>query len=169
MDHLTLQFRKGDNKPSTLTCVRPDGSRTWTRLHPGIEIHDFAHYAVESELRFRNAFYGTIAKGFDIGDFEIQREQRPVELLPHNLSLEAHQTEHIVNLLQIHHGNPSKDFDFIDTLKDILEDKEIDFPEALNEERLDKVFNRLTELLRDWENLRPGESLELNFEIPLNS
>ncbi len=161
---MIIKFRKGIDKPGTLTCVRPDGSTTWTKLHPGIEMHDFAHFVVETELGFPNAFYGIVAKGFDIGDFELPREQRPVALKPVNLPVEALQTEHIVNLLQTRFPNSNQDLDFITTLKNILTEKEIDFPKVLDQEKLNRINERLRDLLFKWNELENGGTLELEFD-----
>ena len=51
---MVIRFKKGKNrpkhKPDTLTCIRDDGSVTWTHLHRGFVQHDFAHYVVERTL-----------------------------------------------------------------------------------------------------------------------
>ncbi|MEO0573450.1 MAG: hypothetical protein AAF039_17240 [Bacteroidota bacterium] len=96
---MEIQFKKLINKPSTLTCVRIDGPTTWIKLYPGIEAHDLAHYAVETALEFQDAFYGMVAKGSNMEDFELPRDIRPETVLPQNLSEEALITEHLVNLI----------------------------------------------------------------------
>lgn len=161
---MLIKFKKGEDKPTTLTCIRTDGSMTWTIVHPGMEIHDFAHFVVETELGFTDAFYGIIAKGFDIEAFELPREQRPEALIPANLPVRAHQTEHIVNLLQINFSNTDEPLDVISTLRNILTAQNIDFPEALNQERLDQINKRLKALLLEWKALKRGETLEIVFD-----
>ena len=68
---MKIQFKKENHKPSILTCTRTDGSTTWVKMYPGFEAHDLGHYAVETVLKFENAFYGMIAKGSNIEDFEM--------------------------------------------------------------------------------------------------
>ena len=96
---MVIRFKKGKNqwkhKPDTLTCIRDDGSITWTHLHRGFVHHDFAHYVVETTLGFENAFFGIVAKGRDIPDFSEPKAKRPFEI-----PKEAMDTEPIVALLQ---------------------------------------------------------------------
>ena len=66
---LRIQLKKGRDGPSTLTCVRADGSRTWGSEHPFFPLHDLTHCAVESVFGFDQAFFGLIARGWEIDDF----------------------------------------------------------------------------------------------------
>jgi hypothetical protein len=58
---------------AVLRCERADGSVTWQR-HPEknsrfFPPHDLTHFAVETTLGFRHAFYGLVADGWDLSDF----------------------------------------------------------------------------------------------------
>src|SRR5581483_4280261 len=58
---------------AVLRCERADGSVTWQR-HPAknsrfFPPHDLTHYAVETTLGLRQAFYGLVADGWDLSDF----------------------------------------------------------------------------------------------------
>ena len=58
---------------AVLRCERADGSVTWQR-HPEknsrfFPPHDLTHYAVETTLGLREAFYGLVARGWDLSDF----------------------------------------------------------------------------------------------------
>jgi hypothetical protein len=56
------------DKTDLLRCLRADGSATSTPMpRQGILPHDLIHYAVESTLGWRDAFYGIVAGGADIG------------------------------------------------------------------------------------------------------
>ena len=158
-----IQFTKGNAKPSTLKCIRKDGSSTWTRIQPAIEFHDLAHYVVETELGFAQAFYGLVASGHNIEDFELPREERPDALLPANLPPEALQTEHIVNLLQVGQSQTDAQMDFLETLRNILDENNIKFPEKLDAKTLQSIQLRLKGLLLSWKQLEPGDSLQLTF------
>jgi hypothetical protein len=59
----------------SLTAVRPNGSRTWSRLHPFFPAHDLLHYAVETTLGFHEAFFGLLAAGWAIDDFSRPAEE----------------------------------------------------------------------------------------------
>src|SRR5437773_9860909 len=65
-----IQIKKGRDGPATLACLRSDGTRTWGKEHPFFPVHDITHYAVESVLAFDQAFFGLIATGWSIDDFE---------------------------------------------------------------------------------------------------
>lgn len=160
---LILQFRKGSNKSSTLTCIRDDGTSTWTKLHPGIEDHDLAHYAVEMELGFTKAFYGMIHQGFEVGDFGLPREQRPAALIPANMAPEAQQTELIVNLLQTEYWNTGQYPNFLETLREMHEDKQVPFPEELTKDRVEMIREKYHALVAQWRKLSPNDILELEF------
>jgi len=162
---MIITLKKGKHKPSTLSCTRTDGSVSWTKLQRGVETHDLAHFVIETSLGFTDAFYGIIARGFDISDFELPREQRPRALIPANLPEQAIQTEYIVNLLQVEFFNSGENPDFINTLKNTLAEKNIHFPENLDQHALENIRIRFGELLMQWESLAEGETMELEFNI----
>ena len=65
---LIVTRRGRTDKYDDLRCVRRDGSATGCAMpRQGILPHDLVHYVVESTLGWRNAFYGMIAGGTDIG------------------------------------------------------------------------------------------------------
>lgn len=73
MTALTIRLKKQTDSSVVLTCVRGDGTTSWqrneganARFFPG---HDLTHLAAESVLRVENAFYGLVARGWDIADF----------------------------------------------------------------------------------------------------
>ena len=150
-------------KPSVLTIQRTDGSSTWAKLHRGLETHDLAHFAVESKLGYTHAFYGIIDKGYNIGDFELPREQRPIEVRPENLHKEAIITEHIVNLLEIELLNSGWNDNFLSELKIILTDNGLSFPEHLNDDTLNEIRTTYHDLYNKWLVLEEGQEISLDF------
>jgi len=64
-----IKLKKGKDGPSTLACIRSDGSATWAKLHPFFPLHDLTHCSVESVLGFDEAFFGLVASGWDIDAF----------------------------------------------------------------------------------------------------
>jgi len=89
---MLIQLKKGRDGPSTLACVRADGTRTWAREHPFFPLHDLTHFAVESVLGFDEAFFGLIAAGWEIDDFA---KPGAGARMPHQAVL----AEHIVGVL----------------------------------------------------------------------
>src|SRR5207237_7810377 len=59
---LTIQFTKRTDGAAVLKCIRDDGSVTWQRVDDKqaafFPLHDLTHYAVETELGFRQGFFG---------------------------------------------------------------------------------------------------------------
>ena len=85
MPPLRILFAKAKDPSAqdVLTCIRQDSSRTWSKLHAAFPIHDMTHYAVETELKAANGFFGLLAQGWDITDFGIpeKRAKMPLEAL----------------------------------------------------------------------------------------
>ena len=133
-------------------CERPDGSFTFSRMKHAMVFHDLAHFIVESELGFTRAFYGLLAKGYTIQDFELPRDKRPQALMPANLPEESLQTEHLVNLLQVHALQPSQTA-IPEQLAQILREKNLSYPKALTPERLGKIQTELQTLWPRWKAL----------------
>lgn len=156
---MVIRFKKGKNrtrhKPDTLTCIRADGSVTWTHLHRGFVYHDFAHYVVETTLGFADAFFGLVAKGYDIPDFSVPKGSRPFPV-----PREAIETEPIVALLQA---------DMLERLgrsgasDGIFRDHRADLPVGITDAQLAAMRQELGILLERWDALRPGESMTLRF------
>ncbi|MDP9178723.1 MAG: hypothetical protein M3O61_13655, partial [Gemmatimonadota bacterium] len=74
MPDLLIRIKKNKDSSASLACVRADGSTTWQRQDGQLGVffppHDLTHYAIEAVLGYRNAFYGLIADGWEISDFD---------------------------------------------------------------------------------------------------
>ncbi len=155
---MLAQLKKGRDSRSTLTCVRPDGSRTWSKLHPHLPFHDITHYAVESMLGFREAFFGLVASGWSLAAFadRDERQRMPVEAL---------WAEHIVGLLDLERGTghmlPVADFN--EALSTALACHAIAAFRPLEERELTSIRQLRGELHGRWLALAPGGTLALPF------
>lgn len=67
---MQIQLKNGKDGRPNLACVRADGSRTWAKVHPFFPVHDLTHCAVESVFGFTEAFFGLVASGREIDDFQ---------------------------------------------------------------------------------------------------
>lgn len=153
---MVIYFKKGKHqwkrKPHTLTCVRDDGSVTWTQLPRGIVQHDFAHYVIETTLGLKNAFLGLVAKGYDIPDFNQPKAKRPFEIPKEAINIEP-----IVALLQA---------DMLDDGTEpngIFRDYSASLPINVTDAQLTVMRQGLQKLLQQWRDLQPGESMTLQF------
>ena len=90
--NLHLRLKRHTDASASLTLTRSDGSVTWQRQKGSLALvfpqHDLTHYAVETTLGYRGAFYGLVADGWEISDFAkpwprgpIPVEAREVEML----------------------------------------------------------------------------------------
>lgn len=155
---MIIRLAKGRGRPDSLTCIREDGSTTWTRLHPNMAAHDLAHLAVETVLGFQHAFYGMVARGTNITDFELPKAERP------EMPTEAIQAEYIVGLLQTEPLNGKPYDDFPGALRAICKERSVEFPTFLTSKAADQIRTKWRTLLRQWYDLEEGERLEFRFE-----
>lgn len=163
--NVLLRFRKEAGKPTVFTFRRSDGSLTWSKLGNLPIEHDLAHYAVETTLQCKEAFFGLLDQGFTADDFELPREKRPMALLPVNLPLEAQQVEHIVGRLQTEllcGLNP----DFIADLRQTLALNGLAYPEPLTSQTLADIRVMFLDLICRWQALAPGGQLDLPLAMP---
>ncbi len=161
---LRIQFKR-KNAGTVLTVFRADGTTTWSALHPGLEIHDLAHYVIERTLALDDAFFGILSQGYAIQDFELPRAQRPAALLPANLPVTALQVEHLVNLLlterQAGHVFP----DFRHQLATILIRSDLPMLETLTEHHLQLIRQQLEDLWLTWRAIPVGGVLDLSLAV----
>ena len=157
MPDLLVRLKKGADGDSVLSCLRSDGSATWQR-NDGVRgrffpLHDLTHFAVETVLKHRRGFFGSVADGWDLEDFG---SPWPCGPLPEDMD----PGEAIVGLLDIERSQgvrlPAATFHEI-------------YPDSmalrlLSDDDLDRVRARRTELISLWEALPAGDTLELRFD-----
>lgn len=51
---MVIQLKKGRDGPSTLACVRADGSRTWGKEHSFFPLHDLTRFKPLTEAQLAN-------------------------------------------------------------------------------------------------------------------
>ena len=155
---MTIAFSKKENKQHTLTCTRTDGSQTWMQVSDFFVAHDLMHYATETVLQYKDAFYGMLNRAINITDFEKPKSQRTVVL-----SEQAIIAEHLVNLLLIEHNQGAMaDFNETLLLSFAADNPEIK-PPVVSEEMYKKIHNIFNEQINKWYKLATGETLVLNF------
>ena len=159
---VTLRFAiKRDGTP-VLSVTRRDGSVAWQRQKHFFPVHDLGHYAVESVLGLRQAFWGMMADGWDFADFGTPWPRGPMPNLPEALLAEviagwldnfAHSIQddecgaadlnaHLAGYCA-QHGHPA--------------------PRAVSADELARIQTMRADLARRWHALAPGEAMELRF------
>jgi hypothetical protein len=147
---------------AVLKCMRDDGTNTWQKVEGKqaafFPLHDLTHYAVESELGIRDAFYGLIAQGWDIDD-TTGKEARGA--LPEIAIF----VENVVGTLDAERGSGSRwtAEEFNESCARFAANGGRAAPRALTDEELARIRRRRAELLAQWSALPPGQALELEF------
>ena len=157
---MIIQLKKGKNAPSTLACIRADGTRTWGKLHPFFPVHDLTHCVAESVLRFQEGFFGLVASGWDIDDFVVKGAAK-------RLPLQAGWAESIVGILDLERGTGRllSPGEFNEALAESLRGQNFAAFRALTEEELVRVRTLRDELSGRWRALPPGDTLQVEFPI----
>ena len=159
---LTLRFAiKRDGTP-VLSVTRRDGSVAWQRQRHSFPVHDLGHYAVESVLGLRQAFWGMMADGWDFADFGTPWPRGPMPNVPEAL------------LAEVTAG-------WLDTFAHAVRDDESGAaelnaylvgyaaqhgeppPRAITPDELARIRTMRAELARRCHALAPGEVMELRF------
>jgi hypothetical protein len=156
---MLITLSKFSDKPVTLSCQRRDGSLTWQSYgnHSGFfPIHDLTHYVVETQLSYRNAFFGMVSAGRDLNSFG------PGEAT--HFHAEAFYAEMLAGLLTCADGRDSiLPFGVImDTIHGQVQKLGIP-PISLTEDDLIRIRDQAAELETRWQLLPSGEKLTLEF------
>ncbi len=155
---LRIQITKRADGVGVLRCMRADGSVTWQRQdrHAShFALHDLTHFAVESTLGTRRAFFGLIAEGWEIDDTTGKGSRGA-------LPGEALEVERIVGLLDAERASgaitSAEDFNTFRATQAAPN------PRQLTAEELQTIRARRAELFSQWSGLPAGGTLELEFQ-----
>jgi hypothetical protein len=157
-----IEFTKRADGRTVLRCVRDDGSVTWQRNDDQnarfFPLHDLTHYAVETELRFTQGFFGLIAEGWNIDE---TTGKTPRGVLPN----EALEVEYIVSAFSAERagGVSATAQEFNQLAATFANAKGMPTPRRLTEQDLARVRARFDDLALKWRALPRGETLELGF------
>ncbi|HWD40566.1 MAG TPA: hypothetical protein VG944_17085 [Fimbriimonas sp.] len=164
---MRIRFKKAPHpdRKHSLTCVRDDGSSTGMASSEFFVRHDLGHYAIEAALSSKQAFWGLIASGWDIDSFE---EREPGTRKSRTLPPEAVEVEVLAGLLDFDRASGRMaPADLRNTLKEMSESMNCRPPD-IGIEVLLSIQNMQKELIRRWEDLAPGDTLELKFPPQTN-
>jgi len=155
---MKIELKKGKDGPSTLACVRQDGTRTWARLHPFFPLHDLTHCAVESVLGLDSAFFGLVASGWAIDDFAGRGASG-------RLPAEARRAEGLVGILDRERaaGQIYGAAEINDLLASSLEGQGVAPFRAVTDGELEGIRRLRDELHDQWLATPPGGTLAVMF------
>lgn len=160
---LRIRLARNADGTSVLSCTRADGTTTWQKSHGRsgafFPAHDLTHYAVETTLGARGAFYGLLAEGWDIADFA-----SGVALPDEALLVEA-----IVGTLDLQRATaPGTDAAAFRAQLEALgttDPRTAQLLAVLDVATLDRLLTSRDALLARWAAVPPGGALELSFAI----
>jgi len=157
---MRVEIVKRADGGGVLRCTRADGSVTWQkqgRHAAHFALHDLTHFAVESTLGFRQAFFGLIAAGWEIEDTSGKGTRG-------SLPPEAIEAERIVGLLDSERASGA-----IMTAEEMRDYYQVHGEplRALSDQDLQRIRTRRSELFAEWRAVPAGEAIELQF--PMNA
>ena len=148
---------------AVLKCIRADGTETWQKQegHQAafFPLHDLTHFAVESTLGLRNAFYGLIASGWSI-------EETGTRGVAARLPAEALFAETVVGTLDNERASGTRwtadEFNYALALKASTDGRPE--PPKLSDDDLAQIRKRRAGLFARWADLPAGQTLALEFD-----
>ncbi len=158
---MKVGLKKAKDGRPTVTFVRDDGSSTSGRLGSGDfgPVHDLTHYAVETTLGLRQGFYGLLAAGWNIPDFEAKGTAA-------RLPDEAIVAECIVGQLTnaVFGGQPVTTANFNWLVREaVIAQRPAAAIPALDDAVFRTMREKLATLLDRWRALPPGNALTLDW------
>jgi hypothetical protein len=161
---LRVQLTKRADGGAVLRCVRADGSATWQRQDGPrarfFPFHDLTHFAVETTLGFRHAFYGLIADGWEIADTGGKGKRG-------RLPAESVLAEHVVGLLdreRVGAAAPLSAAEFNAQLEQLAASGRVEGARPFTDAELTAVRRLADTLHGRWAALPAGSTLELVFD-----
>lgn len=165
MAGLRILIKKKRDGSHTLTCVRSDGSVTGQRQGDDefYVLHDLMHYAVETTLGLKQAFFGMLASGWDITDFG---SPWPRGRIPPEAAADASLAEFLVGAFDLERycGIPVVAETFHQTFAQACREEGIPL-RGVTEDALVRIRTRWSELKARLDATLPGEALELLFPM----
>jgi hypothetical protein len=157
---MQIQLIKGGLGPDELCCVRRDGSKVRGTLQPNSVFHDIAHFVVEMQLLIPDGFWGMIAQGYALEDYDL-----PNELRPFQISDQGYRAEFLATLVQSATSTGQLSETYVEFLKRATLSANLPFPELPPAEILQQMIVDTQKLWKQWADLPAGSSLEMRFGV----
>ncbi len=154
---MQILLRKGHDDQHALTCRRSDGTSTWAKIKgPFGPMHDLAHYVVETTLGISGGFYGLLLNGHDISSFEEDEDLSWI-------GEEGIYVELVVMSLQYVFNGVVEEKDFDQAVRDAMLERGVQSKVSLTPGRINTMGSRYHEVIAQWTQLAPGDTLALVF------
>lgn len=151
--------KKAGNK-HTISYIREGFEDYWIEADDFLVLHDLCHYAIETTLQYKNAFWGLIAGGINPSIFENKETRDSLEL-----TKEAWYAEHLANLLLIEFTQG--EFEDINAmLEQSLRQQNSRIPTIqFSNIVVEEIRELLHTLIENWRVVEVGDYLSLDFTI----
>jgi hypothetical protein len=162
MPTLTFRIKKRPDTSAMLVLVREDGSSTTGSIGPpgGYgPVHDLAHYVVERALGLSEGFLGLVASGWDIRDFE---QKGAARRLPAEAILAEVAAGEMSRQAMMWQWSSAEDYAWAVETTVRKSQPECTLP-AITHDMFEGMRAELLELRQRWNQVAPGETLELTF------
>jgi hypothetical protein len=162
MPVLIFRIKKRIDANAVLVLVREDGSSTSGSIGPPSgygPVHDLAHYVVERTLGLSEGFLGLVASGWEITDFEVRgtAKRLPVEAILAEVA--AGEMSRQAMMWQ---WSSAEDYAWAVETTVRRSQPEYTLP-AITHDTFEGMRVELLQLRQRWNELAPGETLELSF------
>lgn len=166
MGEMVIRFaKKRQDGTPVLSMQRADGSVAWQRQDRFFPTHDLTHYAVETTLGLREAFWGMMADGWEFSDFGSPWPRGKMPNEP-----EAGLAEALVGLFdQLSLADPEtmEDAEAVNALlEQYFNSHGRPLPRRITAGELATILQMRRDLIARWKALPDGEALELVFPRP---
>jgi hypothetical protein len=162
MPTLTFRIKKRLDAHAVLVLVREDGSSTSGSIGPpgGYgPVHDLAHYVVERTLGLSEGFLGLVTSGWEITDFEKKGTARR---LPAEAILAEVAAGEMSRQAMMWQWSSAEDYAWaVDTT--VRKSHPGYTLPAITHDAFEEMRVELLELRQRWNELAPGDTLELRF------
>jgi len=164
MKTLTFRIKKRPDTTAILTLVRADGSSTSGAIGPPNgygPVHDLAHLVVERTFGLTEGFLGLVASGWDIRDFEAKgaASRLPAEAVLAEVAAGEMSRQAIT-----WQWSSAEDYSW--AVETTVRKSQPDYPlPVITQELFEGMRSELLELRHRWNQLAPGETLELSLSL----
>lgn len=139
-----------------MSCRRADGTFTVADVGPSLPAHDFAHLIVERTFELPTGFFVNVANGYSL-------EQLSDAATIRTLGVEPYVAEVLARALgELATGACSCE-QFPDRVATELGQMGLEVPTGVGSQAAERMLIELQDLMRRFGELRPGESMELEF------
>lgn len=157
---MKIQIKKRANSKHIISYVR-DGLETyWIEADNFLVLHDLCHFAIETTLGYKTAFWGLVNSGINPSDFEDKEKRDRL-----NLSNEAWYTEHLANLFLIEYAQGA-----FENINEVFKQCMLEHNPSIaiiqfSDAEIEAIRTSLHQLIHTWKQVEEGSYLTLDFTI----